>query len=135
MPTNVLLFKLSKVETQYCSFCNTERETLIHLFCQCNITKSFWKELRLWLLPKQMELSIQPHSIILGQNCNTPNKTLEFVNLTAKYYIYCCKIQNTIPLLIVFLEKLNYIKEVEKYISLERSTYSKHVRKWKILEA
>ena len=134
LPTNVVLLKMSKVQSSYCSFCNAEPETLLHLFCDCKITQQFLSSLKHWLRKRNLVLSIQPHHIILGQNYNVIDITLEFINLMAKYYIYCCKIKEDKPLLHSFLLKLAYIEKIEKYISLYRGIYPKHTAKWKFLE-
>ena len=135
LPTNVLLFKLSKVQTSNCSFCGSEWETLIHLFCLCKITQRFWGELKIWLQMRQIDISLEPHSIILGQNYINPNNTIEFVNLVAKYYIFCCKVQDRLPSLNGFVEKLKYLETIERHTSLSRDTHSKHTQKWRKLKA
>ena len=43
---NKLLFKLKKVPSPLCSFCNSTDETLLHIFYTCHITKRFWNKLQ-----------------------------------------------------------------------------------------
>ena len=130
LPTNIFLTRVSKSETPFCYFCQGYKETFIHLFCECAVIKAFWEELAQWLLSKNIILSLQPKCIILGQNLERIDVTLEFVNLTAKYYIYCCKMKETKPTLQNFKHKLLYIEKIEKYISLNRGTLDKHIAKW-----
>jgi hypothetical protein len=40
--TNTFLYKCRLVETELCVFCGETRETILHLFCDCNIVKNIW---------------------------------------------------------------------------------------------
>ena len=42
IPTNTFLYKCRLVETEWCAFCGETRETILHLFCDCNIVKNIW---------------------------------------------------------------------------------------------
>ena len=39
--TNSRLFKIKLVDSPICSFCHNAEETLVHLFCECPVSKSF----------------------------------------------------------------------------------------------
>ena len=69
-----------------------------------------------------MDLCLQPHAIILGQNYTKPNNTLELGS-----WLACCKLQNRIPSLNGFVEKLHYLEKIERDTSLSRDTYFKHI--------
>jgi hypothetical protein len=45
LSTNSLLFKCKLKETQHCNVCNETKETILHLFWECNIVKSLWLEM------------------------------------------------------------------------------------------
>jgi hypothetical protein len=42
IPTNTFLYKCRLVETELCAFCGETRDTILHLFCDCNIVKNIW---------------------------------------------------------------------------------------------
>jgi hypothetical protein len=42
IPTNAFLYKCRLVETDLCASCGETRETILHLFCDCNIVKNIW---------------------------------------------------------------------------------------------
>ena len=42
VPTNYLLYKMKKVSSQTCRFCNLEPETIEHLYFQCIHVKDIW---------------------------------------------------------------------------------------------
>ena len=41
--TNVALDRFDIVDFDKCSFCETERETLLHLFCSCSSRVLLWE--------------------------------------------------------------------------------------------
>ena len=41
--TNSFLFKIRISDTALCYFCKTDEETLIHLYLECSVTKTFWQ--------------------------------------------------------------------------------------------
>ena len=39
--TNAFLFKIGKTDSSLCTFCSNASETLIHIFCHCNVVMKF----------------------------------------------------------------------------------------------
>ena len=48
--TNRFLYKTKRKETDKCSYCNTESESISHLLFSCEKVNEFWKTLKIWLL-------------------------------------------------------------------------------------
>ena len=42
-----MIYKIK--EPNLCDFCNAEKETIQHLFCECNISTTIWWEVLNWL--------------------------------------------------------------------------------------
>ena len=42
LPTNSFLHKIAVKESDLCTFCKEETDTLLHLFWQCKVTSVFW---------------------------------------------------------------------------------------------
>jgi hypothetical protein len=42
LPTNHLLFKMGKIESMRCTFCNLQSETIVHLFFECTCVIAIW---------------------------------------------------------------------------------------------
>ena len=42
IPTNTFLYKCRLVETELRAFCGETGETIMHLFCDCNIVNNIW---------------------------------------------------------------------------------------------
>ena len=45
---NNRLYKFGYVESPMCSLCNSETETMTHLFCHCSKTDQMWNSLTSW---------------------------------------------------------------------------------------
>ena len=45
LPTNKLLFKMNKIVTNVCTFCNLQVDTLEHALWDCLLIKGFWHEI------------------------------------------------------------------------------------------
>ena len=46
LPTNSLLFKMEKVNSRKCPFCNLYTETISHLFYECYCVRDQWFQVR-----------------------------------------------------------------------------------------
>ena len=62
---NDRLYKLKHSNTPLCSFCNLAPENIIHLFSECTLTKSLWRQIQS-LLPGIELPDLTPESAYLG---------------------------------------------------------------------
>ena len=93
LATNSLLFKMKLIESDKCSFCKVESETLEHLFWECNNIRKFWHNLvelmkSNGILDSNIELSIE--TILFGYA--DTNNIIDLIIMVAKRYIYYAKI-------------------------------------------
>ena len=73
-----------------CSYCNTNDETPIHLFCECNSTKSLWLQLNRHFHSDLKFPELTPQTAIVGI-FNDSVSNIHLVNhilLLFKLYIY-----------------------------------------------
>ena len=127
IPTNTFLQKIGVKDTNKCSFCGKERETLIHLFWFCEKTKSFWKSLEIWFHSKGI---LPQHKTInqldaFGLDTDRESHILGFCKLTARYYIYLCKLKNNTPNIKAYKSQLREYKSIEKEVLLNKVFDSK----------
>ena len=118
LPTNSFLYKINVKDSDRCSFCEKETETLLHRFWHCNQTTRFWESFFKWL---QTSLCTQKGNkldmtIALGLKPDTSNAKLQinFSCLMSRYCIWVCKLKNEIPNLSHFLHLMNKSYEIEK---------------------
>ena len=123
--TNDFLLKIGKKETDSCSFCAGSPETLTHLFWHCTSTQTFWKNVSQWT-SEELDLTnvnITPFSpaLSLGLIDNVSNLLLHHFLLIARYYIYSCKLRNTIPMVQVYTQLVTRSMEIEKLIAFDNN--------------
>ena len=61
-----MLYLSEITKSPLCSYCNTNDETPIHLFCECNSTKSLWLQLNRHLHSDLEFPELTPQTVILG---------------------------------------------------------------------
>ena len=93
IPTNNLLHKMGKVNSQVCSFCNMEPETIEHLFFNCIYVKNIW----LYVFQEWLNLTGSCHipdlrRCGLGVNNEVEHsRALNTIMLLVKSFIINCK--------------------------------------------
>jgi len=98
---NSFLAKIGKIESNLCTFCRSEEETLFHLFCTCPVTAEDYR----------ME-------------------ALNVILLLCRYYIYRIKMQKSHLSLELFQKDVKSYFAQEKYIFTKNGNLTKLGRKW-----
>lgn len=130
--TNTFLFKIGIKDNDKCTFCNTEAESLLHLFWNCTYTQTFWRELEEWLKQEcnHTDLSLTKENIIFGISNNKKDVILNLIILLGKRFIYKMKYKNTKPCLLVFKKDLKFNYNTEKFIAYCNCKWSKFNERW-----
>ena len=85
--TNSFLFKIKKINSNGCSYCNEYGETIKHLFLNCSKLKDFWNSLQDWLRNNcNIILNLDIKSLIFSSQ--KPRSIENYILCLAKYYIY-----------------------------------------------
>ena len=87
--TNSLLFKMKLTDTNLCTFCGTDVETVTHLFYECRYTKTVI--IRITGIINNFDRNVQINSSILLLGSSAPNIKLNILLLEIKNYIYFCR--------------------------------------------
>ncbi len=86
--------KLWKIkESEMCSFCELEVESISHLLFDYLHIKIFWFRLKGWLTMKtnnRIDFNISKIDLILGKS-DSDNRLINLAYLVAKQYIYSCR--------------------------------------------
>ena len=103
-----------------------------HLFCDCQFAQEFWLQLKIFLSNISINTCFDYNTICFEFISNHISKTLiNFVILSAKYYIFKSKYIKTIPNILSFKNFLNKRMEIEKCIALEKDKLEQHNSKWR----
>ena len=82
--TNIVLRSFEITTTDKCTFCDAEKETLLHLFCTCVKIASFWENVSSWIESKlKYRLVLKPFNMLFGIECNHKFYTI----ITCLYYM------------------------------------------------
>ena len=122
LPTNVLLYKMKKVNSSKCSFCHMYSETIKHVSCECYSVKSLWFKIE-FILSKisGSEVSLTFRDIILGYHIeDNPNAHL-FINnilLHVKVFVWKCKLLYLNPSYVKLKEYVSFHKIYDDYLGI-----------------
>ena len=137
--TNSFLFNIGISESALCYLWKTDKVTLIHLFRECSVTKTFgegsivFSSQSIWYQPHMYVLDIYE---CLGFRGEKYDILVSHCLLLARYYIYCCKFKNSSPSIREYAQQLKYNLEIKKQISIVTDSQNKFQQKWrKILHA
>lgn len=101
--TNRYLLKCKIAPSSLCDFCNMHDETLDHLFWDCCVCQQFWSRLRSFLDTNNMNINICLQTISFGiTQSNLKNTLINFIIILAKYFIFKCKLDKTLPSFMFF---------------------------------
>ena len=134
--TNIQLCAWGICESDTCSFCTNERETVIHLLIECICVQELWKEL--WNYIEESYgistdiLNISGKGIISGQVHERKNHLINFLVLIVKQYVYrqrCLKQPLNFQNVKGIIRK---IESIEKYIAVKNDRVRSHNIKWRI---
>ena len=134
LATNAFLHKLGIKESANCTFCDSNSETLIHLFYNCPIVQNFLLQVIEWIKSecthiRTLQLSMK--DIIVGiQEKQRTDKTLDFIIIQAKYFIYKNKYNNQLPNLQHFKRYLLTCYNTEKYAAYSNCTWNIFNKIW-----
>ena len=109
--TNKLLYKMGKVASNRCTFCELQIESIEHLFFECLPVKDFWSNLMSeWNNRQLTNVNFSVKEIVLGyfsQATTDEYIALNLIIIYAKHFIYKCKLQLIVPALNKFkLDKM-----------------------------
>ena len=124
---------MGKVSSPLCSYCNTDKETISHLFLECKNTKRVWSQLQKYFASNLDIPNLNLQSAVVGF-LDHPNK--HFLNnllLTYKMVLYKYRNRKVISMNLV-LKNMQSRKQIEENIAREKNKIEYHDKKWKILD-
>ena len=128
--TNKKLFKIGYSESDRCSFCNNDSETLHHLFFNCPYSNIFWKHFEnYYFMVTNQRKTLGLQEIIIGIT-TTPYPSLNYLLLIAKIHIWDCRRNRVRPDIERFKFKIKLKYEIEKYIATKNHDLKNFNTKW-----
>ena len=122
-------WKLS--ETNLCSNCNKEKETVLHFFAKCDEATHFWKQIKKFTEEKfHQSFEISDKNILLSTVYPNKYSVANTISLIVKTYMYAQRCKNKS---LNIKEMCTYIDRYEKYEehnALQTGKLSLHTCKW-----
>jgi hypothetical protein len=122
LPTNALLYKMKKVGSQKCTFCNIYNETILHIFYDCIEIRNLWHSItnRLEQIDSTVT-NLNRKDVILGYDLENTSPSALFVNnivLHAKAFLWKCKTYHLLPSYNKFVEYIRHKKSLEPLLEV-----------------
>lgn len=130
--TNVSLVKFGIKDSDKCSFCGKEKETILHLFVECDKVRPLWSSIQDWLNSKlnlRIPILFSNTDLILGSQ--RPNFILiNFILLLTKQYIYRCKFLKEDISSEALKAIIKYRFHLERQIAIRSKNMQPFFQKW-----
>jgi len=129
------MFWMGLVGTSVCSFCQSEDETILHLYSQCHFVIDLWMQLKVYFSRGLILPDITPQSAFLGFYDIDENKIIiNQILLLFKMVIYKSREYRTCNLN-KFINKVKQIKLIEDTISYKIPAKKEYNdKKWAIID-
>ena len=123
---------MGKLDTDRCTFCNVEQETIIHLFWECPTAKHIWQQVVNWYNNKtNQNVHISCRKMLLGKVSAKAFHCINTIVLITMQYIYSSRCLKAIPNFYQLKFKILDMHNIEKYIATKNDKLKKHQIKWK----
>lgn len=131
LPTNYILKKMGLLETELCTFCDYDVETIEHLFIGCHKTKQLWQHVLAWLNDIiQEHIVLTDSDIILGFG-DANSVWLDNILLLVKQYIYSSRCKGMKQINIEGLVQIiKYSFRAEAYNAEKNNNTVRFIQKW-----
>ena len=121
-PCNDFLNQRFNLDLNVCTFCNSDIETVEHLFFLCNATQTFWNRFQYWISYNEKDIPILTYEKIRF-GIKMENKETQFGNnnliLLANYFIHKCRFLKTSPVFVAFYNELVLYKKTIKLCKMK----------------
>ena len=134
--TNITLKAMQIRDSDLCTFCNEEQETIEHLFTECEFVLMFWKDVKDLLVQYNiLNDNFEFDSILMlftyskNHGKQMSKSVFYFLNV-ARYFVYKSRCEECIP---IFASFLNYFKskyQTIRYIATKNNIIEQFDKEW-----
>ena len=131
LATGEWLYRVGITNSNVCTFCSCEKETVEHLFIKCDTTKTFWEKYSEWRYnASRKPENLTMENIMLGISMSELPVEENLCLLYAKYFIYGCKYREQKPSFSNFIKYLESKHNVEMYIEKKNNQIEEQRKRW-----
>ena len=112
--------------------CGKHRETVLHLFVECDAVAEIWWEIKTYIKTKYgLDVDVTNKKKVLFNSLIPPKgHIVNFLCLIFKQYVYRQRCLRKPILYNQFILYVNQMENIEKYIALKNDKMNKHSAKW-----
>ena len=127
---NDLLVHWGKVTSNTCEFCNSAKQTIMHLLYECTTTNEILQELSGKLNEKNIKIELSFRNILFNEVHESTKHVTNFIILVFKQYIYRCKCMGIKPTYLQLKAEIKLAWKIESNTALKHDKVSKSEHKW-----
>lgn len=132
--TNSILKEMGIIQSNVCSFCKQEKDTVFHYLWDCKHVQSFWSDFLVWIKDKCLNsdrLFFNPQLVLFGRDGKTvTDEGFDFILLHARFFVYKCRINNILPTVQSYIPYLVNVYKTDKYVHALEMKQDKFTLKW-----
>ena len=127
--TNAKFHKFGFSESNKCTFCQSDLESLYHLLYICPLLRTFWADFKIfWSSISKEEIHLSLQDVILGITTR-PCPLLNYL-LIAKIYLWDCRRNTISPNIVGFKNKAQIKHKTELFIAKDTCNMEFLKKKW-----
>ena len=128
--TNEILYEWKVVDTNTCTFCKKQPESITHLLVECTEVGPIWEGLKEFCKIHQLECTLTVKNIILNKINSSVTSVANTLALITKQYLYKQRCMKITPNINVLKNLFRQTYEMEKYNARINNKLDIHYRKW-----
>jgi hypothetical protein len=125
VPTNVWLQKVGLTNSDLCSFCKKEKETITHMFVECEKVVDFWQQVQTrYNIMDGLDIFSKVYGMLDCKNANYA--LINHILIIVKKYIYKCRADQINFSLTALKNMIHSTIKLEYYCAHRKSTLEFH---------
>ena len=131
--TNSRLAKIGLIQSDLCTFCNTDVETIDHLFFYYVYSRAFWEEFEsYWIAIAKEQRKLDLKTILVGVT-DTECSLFNYLIVLGKLHLWNCRRNNSLPFFSSYKELVKRKYETERHIAAKFNNSKMLEAKWKLV--
>ena len=131
--TKIMLHKWGLQTDENCYYCSQYKETIIHLFVECEVVKQIWEAVQNYVHKRfNISFKIEADAILFNKVHANRGNVANLICLLVKQYIYRQKCLDKGLNPQALIKYLFQVECTEKYIAQKNNLIIKHNKKWMV---
>lgn len=139
IPTQKLLNKWKKVDSDICNLCGMFPQDQLHLFCNCIKVRCLWESVKMYIRQNDQNgvsqnINFSERNSVFSSVHPDPNNVTNFLVTITKQYIFRVKCMDGVLLEDQLLQEFEKVYDIEANIATRKNKWNRHVKKWSCIK-